>query len=95
MELCNSSFIFHFNAGDSLSERFRDEDVNSSKAIVVVLLRPPPLKHPVFNLLPSSSEVKTTYCLKHELETALKYPKAIQYHFMENLTYFKSEQRDL
>lgn len=95
MELCKSSLIFHFNAGDSLSERFRDEDVNSSKANIVVLLPPSPLNQPVFNLLPSSSEVKTTYCLKHEQETALKYPKAIQYHFIENLTYCKSEKRDL
>lgn len=37
MELCKSSFIFHINAGDSLSESFRDEDVNSSKANVVLL----------------------------------------------------------
>lgn len=97
MELCKSSFIFHINAGDSLSERFRDEDVNSSKANVVVLLPPSSLNHLVFNPLPSSLEVetKTTYCLKHEQETALKYPESIQYRFIENLAYFKSEQRDL
>lgn len=62
----------------------------------MLLSSSPPLNHPVFNPLPSSLEVETTttYCLKHEQETPLKYPKAIKYHFIENLTYFKSEQRD-